>query len=71
MGGYEMAMLTSRINHHHNIIITMRFREFANEVNTDSVPATFRDWQWMQLTHWLVMLCLCLKAESQAFSICL
>jgi len=36
----------------------MWLREFANEVNADSVPAIFRDWQWMQLTHQLATFCL-------------
>jgi len=69
VGGYEMAMLTSWIDHYHNSIITMWFGEFANEVNTDSVPANFRDWQWMQLAHWLVTLCLCLKAEITSLAV--
>jgi len=69
MGGYEMATLTSQIDHHHNSIITMQFGEFANEVNTDSVPAIFRDWQWMQLAHWLATLCLCLRAEIASLAV--
>jgi len=69
MGGYEMATLTGQINHHHNSITTMQFREFANEVDADSVPVIFRDWQWMQFTHWLVTLCLCLKAEIASLAV--
>jgi len=41
----------------------MQFREFINEVNTDSISGIFRDQQWIQLAHWLATLHLCPKAE--------
>jgi len=47
----------------------MQFGEFANEVDTDSVPAIFRDRQWMQLTHWLATLYLCPKAEIASLAV--
>jgi len=48
MGGYEMAMLTGRIDHHHNSIINhVNLGSFANEVDTDSVPVILWDWQWI------------------------
>jgi len=47
----------------------MQFGEFANEVNADSVPAIFRDWQWIQLTYWLATLCLRPKAEIASLAV--
>ena len=69
MGGYEMATLTSQIDHHHNHIITMRFREFTDEVDADSIPAILWDWQWMQLTHQFATLRLCPKAEITSLAV--
>jgi len=37
MGGYEMAMLTCQIDHHHNHIITMRFGEFTKRFSSSSL----------------------------------
>ena len=47
----------------------MRFREFTNEVDADSVPAIFRDQQWMQLAYRLAMLCLCPKTEIASLAV--
>ena len=47
----------------------MQFGEFANEVDTDSVPVILWDWQWMQLAYWLAMLQLCLKAEVTSIAV--
>jgi len=47
----------------------MQFREFTNEVDTDSVLVIFRNWQWMQLAHWLVTLHFCLKAEITSLAV--
>jgi len=47
----------------------MRFGEFADEVDADSVPAILWDWQWMQLTHRFATLRLCPKAEIASLAV--
>ena len=58
-----MSSFTYRVNYHHNGIVPTRFREFRNEVYTDSVPAFLRDWEWLEFSNRQAVLRLCAEAQ--------
>jgi hypothetical protein len=46
----EVRALSYAVNDVHNCIITMGFRQFHNEVNTDHIPWCFRSLRGVELT---------------------
>jgi hypothetical protein len=48
----EMAAFGDGVDYNHDCIISVRLREFHDEVDTDSAPAFIWNWKGMELTGW-------------------
>jgi hypothetical protein len=48
----KVASFGDGVNHNHDCIISVRLREFHDEVDTDSAPAFIWDGKGMQLAGW-------------------
>ena len=51
------------INHYHNAVLAIGFREFRYEVDTDYIPGSIRDWKRMEFASWGMTGSFCTQAS--------
>src|SRR5271169_1888440 len=50
--GDEMSALPSRIHNVHDRVVSVRFGQFDDKIDTDRIPSLFRRLHRMKLAHW-------------------
>ena len=62
-GGHDVGLLSDGVHHHHYRVVTCQVWEFNNEVHTDCVPGSVRDWKGVELAYQGVSVGFCLEAQ--------
>src|SRR5277367_4489479 len=69
VSGNEMSTFARRVYDDHRGIEPMGVREFDDEVDANSIPSRFGDWERVKLTEWLTFLCLRSKTQVACLAV--